>query len=83
MGDQLLSNPSHEFSVTVLSDGTRTTAEITQAAGFQHFRVGFGEARRKKGDRRDQTLGVRLALMRAFRNAADQIEEMIPDADEG
>lgn len=83
MSDRLSSNPSHEFGITILSDGTRTTAEITQTNGFQHFRVGFGEAKRKKGDRRDESLGVRLALMRAFRNAADRVEEMIPDANEG
>lgn len=79
-------NPD-DFHLVVLSDGTITTAEVIQREydpyrGRSENQVGWGVARRRKGDRRDPDLGVRLAVSRAFRDAAEKIEERLADDDQ-
>lgn len=70
------------YKVVVLSDGTTTTAEViaTDHRAFGSsvsYQVGLGTARRRKGDPRDPDLGARLAIARAFRDAAEHVEKTI------
>jgi hypothetical protein len=51
-----------------MTDGTETVVQIT----LYGQPIGTGRARRRKGDQRDDELGMVLALTRAFTDAATQ-----------
>lgn len=55
------------LNVEIWSDGTNTIANITDE---EDRVVAIGNARRRKGDRRDQTLGNALAVSRACADLA-------------
>lgn len=67
------------YTVRVVQDGTRTVAEVYEGErdeiGEWSKPIGVGHAVRRKGDRRDNSLGVTLALGRAFQCAADNAFE--------
>lgn len=63
-----------DYTVSVTLDGTTTLVEITDD-DYDKI-VGSGIARRRKGDRRDNDLGVALAMARAFQNASDNYAEV-------
>jgi hypothetical protein len=59
------------YRITVLSDGTTTAAEVTAKGPFgAPLAIGQGQARRRKGDPRKDSVGELLALARTFENAA-------------
>lgn len=59
------------YTITVLSDGTTTSAEVTVKGPFgTPLRIGGGQSRRRKGDPRRGDVGELLALARTFENAA-------------
>lgn len=60
------------YKVSLVSDDKSTDAEIGNGEGLV---IGRGFARRRKGDRRNDDLGVALALARAFRDASDRYAE--------
>lgn len=66
-----------EMKIVTVSDGTETVAEVIQKMHGSWYVLGHGTARRRKGDPRNRDLGQRLALARAFRAAAEQIEKDI------
>lgn len=81
--DRLTMDDPDTFRIVVLSDGTNTSAEILQRGDQGNwFRLGYGGARRRKGDRRNRDLGARLATSRALRDAADRIDEYTKAQDE-
>ncbi|MGW6255458.1 dsRBD fold-containing protein [Streptomyces sp. NPDC055085] len=61
------------WEVRVVTDDTSTIAEILFADDEGPASLGVGTARRRKGDRRDSDLGWKLALGRAFQDAANGI----------
>jgi hypothetical protein len=66
------------LSVKVFYDGTNTLADVSHEDGYGVSRVlATGEARRKKGDPRNQELGEALAVARALSDLADaQVAEV-------
>lgn len=64
------------YTVRVISDGTRTVAELYEGDS-EHVKtwapkpVGVGRSVRRKGEKRDAGLGTTFALARAFQDAAD------------
>lgn len=66
-------NPRDEFEMVVVQDGT--TTEATVVHGPSGIIVGQGVAKRRKGDERIPIVGSTLAVQRAFRNAADNLND--------
>ncbi|MFJ5532460.1 hypothetical protein [Streptomyces sp. NPDC093261] len=64
-----------EFRVVEITDGTETIVELRGTGDLAGKSLGIGYARRHKGDRRDQELGLALASYRALRDAADKARE--------
>lgn len=70
------------FEFYILSDGTRTTAELVyREPGYRADSrlIGRGEARRRPGDRRDRSLGETMAMQRAFQDAASRLGRVLTD----
>lgn len=77
-----------DYKIIVLADGTTTSVEIVQSdihpfSGRVDYSLGSGVARRRKGDPRDPELGIKLAMARAFQNAAEKIVETLAHDDQG
>lgn len=66
-------NPRDEFELVVVQDGT--TTEATVVHGPTGTIIGQGVAKRRKGDQRLPILGSTLAVQRAFRAAADNLND--------
>jgi hypothetical protein len=68
-------NLDNDFVVIWSTDGTVTNAEVLlrQVVG-DPVSIGWGQARRHKGDVRNGELGAALALSRALRMAGDNYE---------
>jgi hypothetical protein len=59
-------------TVVVITDGTHTTAEVVgREAGLPPRSLGYGTAKRRRGETRDADLGAALALSRAFEKASE------------
>ncbi|MEU3052224.1 hypothetical protein [Streptomyces griseus] len=60
-----------DFRVVLITDETETYVELSAPDEFGIPRlIGKGVARRRKGEKRDENLGMTLALSRAFQEAA-------------
>ena len=59
------------YKITVVSDGTQTSAEVTVKGPFgAPMGIGTGHAFKRPGDRKNPPIGELLALKRAFEEAA-------------
>lgn len=68
------------FEFYILSDGTRTTAELVyREPGYRAGSrlIGRGEARRRPGDPRRRDLGETIAMQRAFQDAASRLGSVL------
>lgn len=67
------------YTVKVVTDGTRTVAEVYEGDEdpIVNKPVGVGHAVRNKGDRRNPELGVTLAIARAFQDAGENAWEIL------
>lgn len=68
------------YTVRTVTDGTRTIAEVYEgdAEHLKHWTpkpIGVGHSVRRKGERRDASIGVTFALARAFQDAADNARD--------
>lgn len=78
--NQLKAAPHGTYDVSVLADGTNTLVEITADDGQGNVLVvARGEARRRKGERRDEHVGQLIAFRRAFAEAAKHIDEQLAE----
>lgn len=66
-GNERLASGGDDFRANVITDGTSTYVEILDLDGDV---IGRGEARRRKGETRNEDLGIYLATARAFQDAA-------------
>lgn len=57
----------YDLKINLTEDGTRTIAEASYDGGL----IARGEARRRKGDRRDSRIGRALAISRLFERLAE------------
>lgn len=62
-----LSNGTTDILATIITDGTETVVELKHENGTV---IGEGFSRRRKGERRNDDVGVALASARAFEDAA-------------
>lgn len=69
--------PDDKFNIYVVTDGTSTYAEISQEGTFGREPIGIGVARRRKGDKRREDVGMRLAVGRAMKVAVERIENAL------
>ncbi|MFF5973653.1 dsRBD fold-containing protein [Streptomyces sp. NPDC012769] len=70
-----ISYSEHELTLKLWSDGTNTTAEISDPS-LDDKLLGQGDARRRKGDTRQQSVGDRLAIARAL---VDFAGDLLPE----
>lgn len=72
---------NESFHVRAVTDGTRTVAEVytgeVQDWGDWMSPVGVGNAARRKGEKRDTQLGIKLATARALREASNLLFEEV------
>lgn len=61
------------IDVILVSDGRTTACNIRQNQPGQIINVGYGEAKRRRSDKRDPALGVNLAFLRALESAAESV----------
>lgn len=63
------------YELRILQDDTDTSVRVVGSGVV----VGEGHARRRKGDKRNKALGLRLARARAFQDAADRLFKQISE----
>jgi hypothetical protein len=73
---------THDYKTECWSDGTETIAHVVPK-GDEDVVLGRGVARRLKGEKRNETAGLALALSRAFADAARHFAEVADAALEG
>lgn len=61
-----LGHAKYELTITITEDGTRTLSEASHDGSV----IASGEARRRKGDKRNSNIGRSLAMARLFDNLA-------------
>jgi hypothetical protein len=80
---QLTINSTDEFHIDIVSDGTVTVAEVRFRDTSDPFggwtTVGKGQARRRKGDTRNERLAYRLAAVRALKEAVKGLSEGVEE----
>ena len=82
---KLTTSNQGDFKVVGISDGTLTQVEVvayrpaTDFDGERWDQVGLGTAKRRKGDTRNEMLGMSLALQRAFEDAADYFKRAVAE----
>lgn len=70
------------WAVKVYTDGTTTEAEVYLSEEPEQI-IGWGAARRRKGDKRKDSVGTALAVARAFEHAAGALRAVADDVLEG
>ncbi len=69
------------YKVKIITDGTRTIAEVYSKEQGDANPIGVGHAVRREGDKQNPTIGVGLATGRALVNAGQSylgvVEEML------
>ena len=80
----LNTNNQDDFKIVSISNGTVTRVEVVTRRvdpylGETWEQLGIGTAKRRKGDRRDETLGMSLALRRAFQDAASYYGRIVDE----
>lgn len=80
---QELGSSDTDYTLRIVQDGTRTVAEVyegpAEELSFWSKPIGVGHAVRRKGDRRDPSLGATLAMARAFKNASENAFDAVKD----
>jgi len=83
-----MGSTEREYTVKIVTDGTRTIAEVYEGDEEQvrlwgGAPIGVGHSVRRKGDRRDNGVGATLALARAFADASANAFESVSGALDG
>lgn len=72
--DPTLMYSEQELTVEIVSDGTTTSVKLVDDEGEV---IGMGTAKRKKGDTRNQALGVALAMQNAMISTATALGNVV------
>lgn len=75
-----LGTSTETLTIRIVQDGTRAVAEVYR--GDEEYArygqpVGVGHASRRKGDKRNPTLGASLAMARALASASENVMQAV------